>query len=56
MAENLYGGISYPNSSFIFDAVYSSYSDAMEKANKDGILIGRYVLIAYSDIPISYDA
>lgn len=56
MAENLYGGISYPNTSFIFDAVYSSYSDAMEKANKDGILIGRYVLIAYSDIPISYDA
>ena len=55
MAENLYGGISYPNSSFIFDAVYSSYSDAMENANKDGILIGRYVLIAYSDIPISYD-
>ena len=56
MNENLYGGISYPNSSFIFDAVYSSYSDAMENANKDGILIGRYVLIAYSDIPISYDA
>ena len=55
MAENLYGGISYPNSSFIFDAVYSSYSDAMENANKDGILIGRYVLIAYSDTPISYD-
>ena len=56
MAENLYGGISYPNSSFIFDAVYSSYSEAKEKANNDGILIGRYVLIAYSDIPISYDA
>ena len=55
MAENLYGGISYPNSSFIFDAVYSSYSEAMEKANNDGILIGRYVLIAYSDTPISYD-
>lgn len=56
MAENLYGGISYPNSSFIFDAVYSSYSNAMEKADNDGILIGRYVLIAYSDTPISYDA
>ena len=55
MAENLYGGISYPNTSFIFDAVYSSYSEAMEKANNDGILIGRYVLIAYSDTPISYD-
>ena len=55
MAENLYGGISYPNSSFIFDAVYSSYSKAMEKANNDGILIGRYVLIAYSNTPISYD-
>ena len=55
MAENLYGGISYPNSSFIFDAVYSSYSEAMKKANEDGILIGRYVLIAYSNTPISYD-
>lgn len=48
MAENLYGGISYPNTSFIFDRTYNSYADAsIGCAEGDSILIGRYILIQY---------
>lgn len=47
MAENLYGGISYPNTSFIFDRTYNSYADASDKCIRDSVLIGRYILIQY---------
>ena len=47
MAENLYGGISYPNTSFIFDRIYNSYADANNNCIGDSVLIGRYILIQY---------
>lgn len=47
MAENLYGGISYPNTSFIFDRTYNSYADASNECIGDSVLIGRYILIQY---------
>ena len=48
MAQNMYGGISYPNSSFIFDKTYDSYADAMVGCKKgDSVLVSRYVLIQY---------
>ena len=47
MTENLYGGISYPNTSFIFDRTYNSYADASNECIGDSVLIGRYVLIQY---------
>ena len=56
MAENLYGGISYPNTSFIFDNIYSSYKETKEKAAEDNILIGRYILIAYCNTAFGKDA
>lgn len=48
MANNLYGGIAYPQSSFVFDKICSSYTEAKSKVSTDGVLIGRYILIAYS--------
>ena len=59
MSNLLYGGISYPNTAFVFDRVYGSLSEANEQANLkeivdneesfigDGVLLNRYVLIAY---------
>ena len=47
MAENLYGGISYPNPSFVFDRTYNSYANASNKCIGDSVLIGRYILIQY---------
>ena len=47
MAENLYGGISYPNNSFVFDRIYNSYADASNECIGDSVLIGRYILIQY---------
>ena len=48
MAQNMYGGISYPNSSFIFDKTYDSYADAMVGCKEgDSVLVGRYILIQY---------
>ena len=47
MAENLYGGISYPNTSFVFDRTYNSYADASNECIGDSVLIGRYILIQY---------
>jgi hypothetical protein len=54
MSDNIYGGILYPNSSFIIDKIYSNYADAYYNAATDSILIGRYVLIAYTERPLSY--
>jgi hypothetical protein len=49
MANNdLYGGMLYPNSSFVIDKTYSSFTEANANANSDEVLVGRYVLIAYT--------
>jgi hypothetical protein len=55
MANNLYGGISYPNSSFVFDKIYSSYAEADSHKQDDGVLVGRYILVAYCDTAFSQD-
>lgn len=55
MNKNLYGGINYPASSFVFDKVYSNYTEAMEKISNDKILIGRYILVAYCDTAFTQD-
>lgn len=55
MNKNLYGGINYPASSFVFDKVYSNYTEAMEKISNDEILIGRYILVAYCDTAFTQD-
>ena len=48
MAENIYGGISYPNTSFVFDKIYNSYADAVAGCKAgDSVLVSRYVLIQY---------
>ena len=48
MAQNIYGGISYPNTSFVFDRTYDSYADAVAGCEEgDSILVGRYILIQY---------
>lgn len=48
MAQNIYGGISYPNTSFVFDRTYDSYADAVAGCEAgDSILVGRYILIQY---------
>jgi hypothetical protein len=67
MTNLLYGGISYPNTAFVFDRVYSNYAEANAAANLieitvdpesgketsvfvgDGVLLNRYVLVAYSN-------
>lgn len=52
MAQNIYGGISYPNSSFVFDRIYNSFTQANEKADEDNVLVGRFILIAYTERPL----
>ena len=48
MAQNIYGGISYPNTSFVFDKIYNSYADAVAGCNEgDSVLVSRYILIQY---------
>lgn len=48
MAQNIYGGISYPNTSFVFDKIYNSYADAIAGCKAgDSVLVSRYVLIQY---------
>lgn len=47
MDQSLYGGIAYPTSPFVFDAVYPNYNEALAMAETDKILIGRYILVAY---------
>ena len=55
MDENLYGGISYPNTSFVFDKIYNNYTEAINNVSNDGILIGRYILIAYCNTAFGKD-
>lgn len=52
MLDNLYGGISYPNTSFVFDKIYNNFTQANEKANTDNVLVGRFILIAYTERPL----
>ena len=48
MAQNIYGGISYPNTSFVFDKIYNSYADAVAGCKAgDSVLVSRYILIQY---------
>lgn len=47
MGSNLYGGISYPDNSFVFDKIYTSESEALKGAKTDGVLLGRYILVSY---------
>lgn len=47
MMGSLYGGITYPNSPFIYDKVYNSLKEANQNANNDGVLLGRYIFIQY---------
>ena len=49
MSNNMYGGITYPNSPFSFDRTYYNYTTAVGNATDDGVLIGRYVLVQYCD-------
>lgn len=39
---SLYGGMTYPGTPFIFDKIYET-TPTTEDAQKDGVLIGRYV-------------
>lgn len=55
MANNLYGGIIYPNTSFVFDKIYPNKTEMEANANTDGVLIGRYVLVAYSKEAFNQD-
>lgn len=48
----MYGGIVYPDNSFVFDKIYNSFTQANEKANTDNVLVGRFILIAYTERPL----
>lgn len=54
MSENIYGGIIIPSSPFIFDKYYDNYTAAAAAAASDGIMYGRYVLVAYSQSLFDY--
>ena len=48
MAQNIYGGISQPNTSLVFDKIYNSYADAVAGCKEgDSVLVSRYILIQY---------
>ena len=59
MSSSIYGGITYENSSFVFDKVYPNYQAAKEDIitnnNKSGILVGRYILIKYCETALDQD-
>jgi hypothetical protein len=47
MATKTYGDILYPNSPFIIDKIYPNLAEAQGNAASDGILLGRYIMVAY---------
>lgn len=52
----LYGSDNYaPNTPFFFDKVYPNFKEASLNAPQDGVMIGRYILIAYSNEAYSKD-
>ena len=53
--SNIYGGITYPGSPFIFDKVYDNLQDAQDSAQHDGVLLGRYILIKYCETAFDQD-
>lgn len=57
MSTNLlYGSDNYaPNTPFFFDKIYENFATAYASANSDGVMIGRYILIAYSSEAYSRD-
>jgi hypothetical protein len=57
MSTNLlYGSDNYaPNTPFFFDKIYENFATAYALANSDGVMVGRYILIAYSSEAYSRD-
>ena len=53
MANNLYGGYLYPGTPFMFDITYNNYKEAQDNVNKDGVLIGRFILVSYCKMALS---
>ena len=51
----IYNNIIYPNSSFVFDKIYPNYKTACENVGADGVLVGRYVLVSYTDYSLTQD-
>lgn len=47
MPNNIYGGVVYPHSSFVFDHVYHNYKEAEESVKTGALFVGRYILICY---------
>lgn len=38
-----------------YDKIYNNLTEANTHAQKDGVMLGRFILIQYSDIPITHD-
>jgi hypothetical protein len=55
MGNNFYGGIIYPNNSFVFDKIYNSFKEANDNVNTDAVLVGRYILVAYCNTAFTKD-
>ena len=56
MSNNLtYGGIIYPDNSFVFDKIYNNFYEASEDVGNDTVLVGRYILVAYCDTAFTKD-
>lgn len=53
MNSGIYGGFFYPGTPFVFDKVYTNYTEAIENCSTDDVLIGRYVLIKYANSAFS---
>ena len=55
METNLsYGGIPY-NHSFVIDKIYDNRKDMEDKAADDGVFVGRYVLVSYTNEALNQD-
>lgn len=54
-SENIYGGKTYINSSFVFDREYSNLQQANQLVATDGVLLGRYILIKYCNTAFDYN-
>lgn len=52
---NLFKGKTYEGTSFIIDKIYRCKTEMDAEAAEDGVFVGRYVLVAYSDEALSQD-
>lgn len=52
MINGVYGGIMYPHSSFVFDKIYNNFKEANDNVDTDNVLVGRFILIAYTERPL----